>query len=465
MTRRFSVVVAALAVAASLLPAAAVPSQAGGALSSPNIEFQATFPDPGLVGARKVGRYLYTTGPTGLRIYDVAAGLPMPIGALPLPHYENENVDTNGKILIIAADHFILGDGEVPGCCTIRDPQTKQPIASVPGPTITGPSNVLYVIDVSSPRTPLLLAATLTRSGHTGTCIQNCRYVWLSGSGDGVEIMDLKDPRRPRSLGFFGPSAHNVTVDKSGIAWISGWGGLYAYTTDDPAHPRLITKRENIEGKKDPKAFHNEFIIHNSLRPNAERATPLKLADAKVDPGEVVLVTEENWLAAPEFGNGLCANDGQFQTGWYHTVGGKPVIEKLDAVKVGQGALTDASPAKPAGVVACSSHWFDEFNGIVADAWYEQGIRFFDVRNPKVIRQVGYWIPAVSEVWQAMFNLVGSELWVYSFDTGRGLDVLKISLTAKGANPTQVAPRLQSASAPIAPHPTWGYSCRVPAVP
>lgn len=461
MIRRSFFVVAIVAVAASMLPAVSAPSQAGGALSSPNIEFQATFPDPGLVGARKVGRYLYTTGPSGLRIYDVASGLPTPMSALPLPHYENENVDTNGELLIIAADHFVLGDGEI-SCCTIRDPQTKQPLAKVPGPTVSGPSNVMYVIDVSNPRTPLLLAATLTRSGHTGTCIQNCRYVWLSGSDHGVEIMDLRDPRRPRSLGFFGPSAHNVFVDTTGIAWISAWGGLYAYTTDDPANPRLITKRENIEGKKDAKAFHNDFIIHNALRPNADRATPTKLADARVDPGEVVLVTEENWLAAPEWGNGLCENDGQFQTGWFHTVAGKPVVEKLDTVKVGQGTLTDATaPAKPGAAVACSSHWFDEYNGIVADAWYEQGIRFFDVRNPKDIRQIGFWMPVETEVWQAMFNLVGGQLWVYSFDTGRGLDVLKISLAANGKNPAVVAPTLRTSSAPVTPHPVWGFACRV----
>lgn len=460
MLRRSFIVAVVLAVGGSLLPASALPSQAGGALSSANVAFEASIPDPAIVGARRVGKYLYTTGASGLRIYDVSAGLPTPVGALALPHYENENVDTNGKLLIIAADHFVAGGSETPGCCTIRDPQTGVPIASVPAPVVNGPSNIMYVIDVSNPRLPAVKSVTLTRSGHTGTCIASCRYVWLSGSDRGVEIMDLTDPSRPQSLGFFGPSAHNVFVDKTGLAWISAWEGLYAYTTADPANPVLVTKRENpAEGKKDPKAFHNDFIIHNALRPLAERATPTKLADARIDVGEVVLVTEENWLA---MSNGQCANDGQFQTGWFHTVNGKPVIEKVDTFKIGQGTLTDtASAAKPAGVVSCSSHWFDEFNGIVADAWYEQGIRFLDVRDPRNIRQIGYWIPAASEVWQAMFQQVGSKLYVYSFDTARGLDVLTLNLTP-GAKADEVrAPMLQASASTLTPHPVWGLACRI----
>lgn len=460
MFRKTMLAAALLAVCASVLPGAAAPSQAGGALSSPNVEFQATIPDPAIVGARRVGNVLYTTGASGLRTYDISAGLPKPLGVLPLPHYENEFVDTNGKLLIIAADHFVAGASETPGCCTLRNPQTREPIASVPMPVVNGASNIMYVIDVADPAKPTLKSATLTRGGHTATCIASCKYVWLSGSDRGVEIMDLRDPMHPQTLGFFGPSAHNVNVDKAGIAWISAWEGLYAYTTTDPAKPSLIVKRENpAEGKTDPKAFHNDFIIHNSMRPNAHRTTPTKLADTKIDIGEVVLVTEENWLAAQ---NEQCANDGQFQTGWFHTVAGKPVLEKIDTFKVGQGDLTDeAAPAKPAGLVSCSSHWFDEYNGIVANAWYEQGVRFLDVRNPRNIRQVAYWMPAVSEVWQAMFNLVGTTLYVYAFDTDRGVDVLTINLAPGSRNRTVVAPPLKASSAPLTPHPVWGLACRL----
>jgi hypothetical protein len=460
MFRRSFVAAAILAVSATVLPGAAAPSAAGGALSSPNVEFQATIPDPAIVGARKVGNILYTTSASGLRTYDISAGIPKPVGALALPHYENENVDTNGKLLIIVADHFVAGESETPSCCTLRNPQTREPIARVPLPAGNGPTNIMYVIDVVDPAKPTLKSVTLTRSGHTATCIASCRYVWLSGSGRGVEIMDLADPMHPQTLGFFGPSAHNVNVDSAGIAWISAWDGLFAYTTTNPAKPVLIAKRTNpAPGKKDPKAFHNDFIIHNSLRPNAHRTTPTKLADNKIDIGEVVLVTEENWMAA---GNDFCANDGQFQTGWFHTVNGKPVIEKIDTFKIGQGTLTDATaPAKPAGVVSCSSHWFDEFNGIVANAWYEQGVRFFDVRNPRDIRQIAYWMPAVSEVWQAMFHLVGTTMYVYAFDADRGVDVLTINLAPGNKNPTVVAPTLRASSAPLTPHPSWGLACRL----
>ncbi|MFA5889912.1 MAG: hypothetical protein WDA27_02985 [Actinomycetota bacterium] len=413
----------------SLMPAQAVSPLLAGAVASDNIDFVANIPDAPAIGARIIGNLMYVTGSQGVRIYDISKGLPILQGALELPHFENEDVDTNGKILLIAADH-----------------------------AFSFPTNVLYVIDVSNPLVPMLLSATTTASGHTAACILDCRYAWLSGaSAPGIEVIDLADPTRPRRLGRFGPASHAVSVDPTGIAWVSAWDGLYAYDLngyDPEVNPE--PKPLGLNGWMDRESgFHNKFIIHNTMRPYADLPTPAQLADNKLDKGELVVVTEENWTAAT---NGMCKDDGQFQTGWYRTVDGVARVDKLGAFSIGTGTISEAK--KPAALVACSSHFFDYKDEIVVDGWYEQGLRLLDVSDPLDIRQVGYYMPAVTEVWAAKFNVVGAETYIYTFDAARGIDVLKF--TGAAGDPAALAPRFNTMTGRFSrPTRDWGYLCRL----
>jgi hypothetical protein len=83
----------------------------------------------------------------------------------------------------------------------------------------------------------------------------------------------------------------------------------------------------------------------------------------------------------------------------------------------------------------CSSHWFQERGGIAAVGWYEQGMRLLDVRNPKKIKQVGYWLPPNAVTWGAYW--INDEI-VYTADVGRGIDILRVK-SSNGA-PSVIAP-------------------------
>ncbi len=78
----------------------------------------------------------------------------------------------------------------------------------------------------------------------------------------------------------------------------------------------------------------------------------------------------------------------------------------------------------------CSSHWFTEHKGVAAVGWYEQGTRLLDVRNPRAIKQIGYWLPPNAVTWGAYW--ITDDL-VYTADVGRGIDVLRVSPSAKAA--------------------------------
>src|SRR5687767_11098477 len=229
--------VAAAVTVTLLLPAAApaAPKLAGERpLASSNVEPLATLPVPNPIGARFRDGLMYVTTTEGLTIYDVTKPeLPVPVGALPLPHFENEDVDLGGDILLVSND----------------------PSEGV---------GVLYVIDISNPRLPVLRSALPTGFihtgvpgifglpepqpdgiGHTASCIQDCDFAYLAGTAAGIQIVDLRDPAAPKLAGRFTPpitsiSTHDVQVDGQGLAWIVGGDGTAAYDVSDPLNPRMV---------------------------------------------------------------------------------------------------------------------------------------------------------------------------------------------------------------------------------
>lgn len=418
---RRNLIVLMMVLAGVVAPARAVPPAVGGALASDNVDLVATIPDLGAVGYRIIGDTMYTSGAQGVRIFDLSLGIPVPLGALELPHFSNEDVDTNGEILLVSED-YVNGD--------------------------------LYVIDVRNRNLPLIVGTLRGMpASHTVSCINACTYAWLAGS-DKIHVLDLRTPSSPKLVGTFDVpgSTHDVNVDAAGVAWVSsgfGRGGLFGYDTTDPVHPTLVAGV--MDGQQG--AFNDDFTIHNSLRPDATLTTPAGMADGDVDPGELLLVTEEDWL----FPN-ACANDGQFQTGWYHTVNGAPVVERLDGFNLGS-ATAQTATQKRAGALLCSSHYFAYADGIAAVGWYEHGTRFLDVSNPRDIRQIGYFMPAATST----FHVAMHRGYIYTFDVARGMDVLRLTTPTGARAPEVIAPAFGAPSRALAPHPRFGWACRLPA--
>ena len=345
---------------------------------------------------------MYLSHLRGLSIYDISKPeAPQLLSTLPLPHFENEDVDTNGEILLISND----------------------PSEGV---------GVLYVIDVSDPRAPRPIGALNTGTiaplgdlygtGHTASCIQDCRYAYLAGNDKGIDIVDLTDPSNPTLAGNFAAeevtgniATHDVQVDDEGLAWIAGFDGTAAYDTSDPLHPRLVYRTDETgksryidEPTNDGKSL-NDFIHHNSMRMNnSSLAAPPAGSDPAAE-SDTVLVTEEDYTRP------TCEGAGQFET-W--RIGADNVLRNLDSFVV---------EVDPSRTGLCSAHYFDERGGLVAQGWYEGGTRFLDVTNPSDIKQVGYWIPEKNVTWGAYYAPTDpSGSIVYALDNARGVDVLKI---------------------------------------
>src|SRR6478736_2912172 len=79
------------------------------------------------------GHYAFVTGWDGVTVLDIAkAAEPSVVGALPLPHFENEDVDLCGDLLLVANDREVADLGSVLYVVSIADPTKPALLAALP---------------------------------------------------------------------------------------------------------------------------------------------------------------------------------------------------------------------------------------------------------------------------------------------------------------------------------------------
>jgi hypothetical protein len=84
--------------------------------------------------------YAFVSGWGGITVLDIAnAASPQVVGALPLPHFENEDVDLCGNVLLVANDREAKDLGSLLYVISIASPTSPTVIAILPlGLTGTG---------------------------------------------------------------------------------------------------------------------------------------------------------------------------------------------------------------------------------------------------------------------------------------------------------------------------------------
>ena len=431
MPRRTAVLVALLG-ALALAPAAP-------AARSPNVEVVASVPAMRqAIAVNFIDDTMFVSTVTGVYSYDVSdPSSPTLLGALPMYIWENEDMDVDVK-----RERLFIS----------RDPRGF----TSPGTSgATFPYGAVHIIDVSNPRAMTQVGFFLSPAGHTTTCVNDCDFVWTSGpyantgpatqnpglSGRPIYATDVRDPANPVPCPapidtdhFDGKSGyvHDIQVDAAGVAWVSGEGGLRGYWTSGERLNPLTGRVETATpcspipygGAGSPASATPSRFMHNSWR-EAVR-TP-----------DVVLGTEENITSA-------CATAGRFVA--------YDVSETLDgrgfapatAASAKMRVLDTWTPQSQPGSTGCASaHYFaSRGDGITANAFYGQGVRFLDVSDPTDIRQVGYFVNSDSNTWAAYWH----KGLVYVADSGRGIDILRFTGQA-GKSPALSAPVLRSRTA------------------
>jgi hypothetical protein len=367
---------------------------------------------------------------------------------------EDMDVDHDRKLALISRDpRSYLGS-------TSRGPGEPDP---------NGATNIagLYVVDAKNPADLKLLSFEQLPTGHTTTCINDCRWLWTGGpastttqkaaplnwtGGRPLIVTDLRDPRHPHGypdapVDLFrrdGVTAysHDVQVDDMGVAWVSGDGGTRGYWTAgrhyDPLRGRTRTATaldpvpygggglpESITKDKDG------GFEHNAWRPVGKNAPR---GDRRYRKGELLLATEEDFGPADEG----CSKQGMFSISslkgsfdgdaWRSTAADPYRLKVVGKWYPGGKEGSRPGPFDP-DVDTCSAHYFDVDGPVVSYAWYEEGTRFLDISDPANPRQFAYWRPDEGIVWASYLH----RGYVYTADHVRGVDVLKFTPGAASA--------------------------------
>ena len=404
-------------------------------LSSPNVNLVASKPgSAGISGCfTKTAPLFVMSSLDSIKVYDVSDPLaPELTGTMPSLQFENEAMNCGerktrqgtARFALIGVDLYQASPDDIEH---VNDP-------------VTG-SYELIIVDVTDPANPRIRSrAPGTTSTHTVACIAetDCQYAYSAGSGDSFSVFDLtdldhpvavdSDPDRSGVQPFTSPTAgHKWNFDAAGYGTHTGFDGSGIFDVTDPRDPRLVTTTGAAGRGEDPAfAGYNDFIHHNSFRPNASAFRPDAAPSFKN--GNVLLVTEEDYEQTD------CTKAGSFQTWHVKRLDGTPdAIVPLDKVE-----LADLGTFPVPHYAFCSAHWFDYHpSGIVAVGFYGGGTQLVDVRNPRQLTSYGHATWGVSEVWDSywvpVYNSNGVATGkktnlVYSVDLVRGLDVYAVDL-------------------------------------
>ena len=381
--RKISILLGAVALAASVLvqaaPAATVDGPSAGGISSDNVEWIKHIPlSVDGVGGRVVGRYFYTNDQNKIMIFDLKDPLnPELTGTVLMPQewlYSREDIDTNGKIMIVPNTVTASADG--------------QPAAG---------TNAAYVIDVEDKSNPTIIGKVIGGAQHTLSCILDCK--WAYGS-DGV-ILDLRNPENPKKLdkqwgeGLPARGGHDVEEIAPGYV-LTSTQPVMLLDVHNPVKPKLLAMGRNVDGR----------FIHS---------------------GRWMNLDDKFLLMGGETNNRVQCSEqtGAFMT-WDASKWRKThTFTMIDEYRMKNGTYVDGNPT--VNQVGCSSHWHEphpDFSngGIVAAAFFEHGTRFIDVSTAGKIKEIGWFMPVAGST--------GAVYWItdeilYTVDYNRGIDILR----------------------------------------
>ena len=466
------------------------------AAQSSNVESLASLPElKTAISINFIGDSMFVSTASGVYAYDVSQpSRPRFLSALTIPVWENEDVDLDPvrKRLFVSRDPRGFTTPAVPGNVF---PYGAVHIVDVSNPSNLRQLN-MFLVEAGHTTTCVNRCDFVWTAGP-GTSYTTQPSDWEGRPIFATDVRDPMNPKacpHPIDTGRDdGVTAyvHDVQVDAAGVAWVSGQGGVRGYWTEgvhrDPVSGKTVTATAcdpvPYAGSGTPTSATSSRFMHNAwrdytapapvtrrdhsrrrtvrersrrvrdLRPRRRAARkrgavgrrvvstpasprraasygPVAQVEQPLTRNDVLLGTEENIVTD-------CATSGRFVTydlrGTYDGEGFKDTARTKHRMRV----LDTWTPEKAEGASGCdSAHYFtSRGDGITANAFYTQGVRFLDTSDPRDIRQVGYWAPPESETWAAYWH----KGVVYVADVVRGVEVLRFSGRA-GRSATVRAP-------------------------
>jgi hypothetical protein len=393
--RAIPAAVVAAIISLTAAPLATANNMGGDWVSSDNVEYLGSLKeDVGLTtGARVIGDRLFVTSAKNISIYDISTPeYPERLGSLKVNlSWENEEVPTNGNVLVFASDFFnamqsCASEGAVTGCVQffdVRDPANIQEIGHIP------------------------------IANHTAECALDCQFVYGS-EGTIIDARNILDGQAPAVIGDWiteleaqgvaSESCHHIRELRPGVLLTACQPfSVISINSEDggsPEHPRVLYTGES------------EKFVHSARWPRRGR-------DKFLLTGGELNFTGRCERADSEFSTYSAAAVNQGDSTTFEG----PLFQKPPARN---GTYIDGRP--PANHLGCSVHWFQEHKtfrngGLVALSEYENGVRFLQIHKDGAIEEQGFFAALGSSSSSPKWAPSGDV--VYSVDYDRGIDIIR----------------------------------------
>lgn len=251
-------------------------------LPSPTVDLVGLLPEPSVISVAfaRDTPVMYASTLSGVRTYDISEpNRPQLLGAVPIALFQNENVKLGERA---DGTKFVLVGFDTVGVTPTDDPSD------------VGTYDEIVVVDVTDPTAPRIRSRIDVGSDtHTVGCANPaCTHAYSSGRDGAFDVVDLTDLDAPVLLeqvtgqpmeandAFATGIGHDWDVDADGVAWWVGTGGIVAYDVSDPTAP-VVLNSSDVHGRE---AGWNDFVSHNSLRPNADEFTGPRHKPGKLRP-------------------------------------------------------------------------------------------------------------------------------------------------------------------------------------
>ena len=338
--------------------------------------------------------------PFGTSIYDVAnprtprqvAQIEMPIG------WHSHKVRVANDIMIVNHERFGQGSPEFGGG--------------------------LGIYDVSRPERPTLISKWATAGKGVHRYSFDGRYAYLSPTVEGyagniVMILDLADPAKPVEVGrwwipgqwtaggepypwndYVEPRCHHP-LRLGDRLYVSYWHhGMFILDIADMRRPRLVS--EGVKSRAFPHPTHTCLPVPQKLKGR----TVMIVADedvAKLEP------------SAPAFT-------------WVYDITDEKHPIPIATYQV-EAADTDGSH-QPA-MTGCHQP-SERFTGnVIPFAWFAQGLRLVDFRDPFRPREVGHYLPDAPQGFERVSSndvTIDARGLIYLLDRQRGISIVRSSV-------------------------------------
>ena len=261
--------------------------------------------------------------------------------------------------------------------------------------------NGIRLVDVSDPKKPRFLGGVAFPTGiHTITKFPGEPLLYGNSGGvgvnDGMEyVVDVSDPMKPKIVHQWAPDpfgCHDVgfsILDKRKLGFCPGQLGTQIWDVSDPIHPELISTIPT----------QMEF-------PHSAIASP---------DGNLLVISDENYVAHDCF-----SGKGPFGALYAYDISDP-------ALPVFKGSITSTRGQSPVGnqfVGICGAHNFNFVPGTrkVVSSWYTGGTSVVDFSDPSAPKETAFYRADDSDAWSSYFY----RGYVIVNDQKRGVEFLTV---------------------------------------